>query len=148
MSGPRITLTTDGGVTIIDADGATVPLATLERRLHRTAKAALEAGANPGDVQAVELFAGIVRALARQQRRLDVLLPLARPRARGDAALDIVNLLRGVPRPKQAEVERLAGALGPRFKSARSLHAAIGKKTGLTRDQVRQVLTPPRRKRS
>lgn len=134
-----------GNVQLIDDDGRPVPLAELEQRLRRAAGAARSAGADPRDVQAVLILAGVVKTQARLLQRIEVMEPLARSRAQAGAALDIVNLTRGLPRPKQAQIRRLAAELQPRFKSARSLYAAVARQSDVTPAQARQVLNPPKR---
>lgn len=97
-------------------------------------------------MQAVLLFAGLVKAQARLVQRVTTLEPLAAPRVKFEAGRDIRNMGRGISETKKAEVRRLAKLHAPRFKSDRSLRAHIAKQTGLTADQVRQELNPPKRK--
>ena len=97
MTGPSITITETGSISITDSAGRPVTLAEYEARLRRVADAAREAGADPTDVQAVALFAGLVRAQARMVGQVGVLKKLAGARAKADAALDMSNMRRGVP---------------------------------------------------
>lgn len=97
MTGPSITITDAGRIAITDAAGKPVTLAEYEARLRRVADAARDAGADPADVQAVALFAGLVRAQARMVAQGGVLKKLAGARAKADAALDLTNMRRGVP---------------------------------------------------
>lgn len=97
MTGPSITITESGRISVADAAGKPVTLAEYEARLRRVADAARAAGADPADVQAVALFAGLVRAQARMVGQVGVLKKLAGARAKADAALDLTNMRRGVP---------------------------------------------------
>lgn len=136
----EIKLTTSGSVTIFRDDGKADTVEQLLTRLR-------DAGVARDDVQAVLLMAGAIKSQARLLRRIEVMEPLARTGATGRANLDIRNMKRGVPRLKEKEIRRLAETLAPRFKSRRSLHAAIARQVpDVTVPQVRQVLDPPKRK--
>jgi hypothetical protein len=73
-------------------------------------------------------------------------LQIAAVRRRQVAALNSVNSTRRLPQAKKDEIRRLADELALRFKSKRSLHAAVARRATVKPSQVRQVLDPPQRK--
>lgn len=140
MSGLSITISESGRVSITDAAGNPVSLAEYEGRLRRVAAAARDAGADPADVQAVTLFAGLVRAQARMVGQVGVLRKLAVARAKADEALDLTNMRRGVPQRLVNEIKAWWREHRAEYPSENAAREACAIALGTKPSRVRTVI--------